>query len=142
MKLLRSLFRRADVNITDVLLIALMGWWSLWMLLPFSAIVGSPAYQPMWDIAPRLVWGYGALALLAVKVWAIVTCRWKVRGSLLTAMVMWWTFIAVMAYYAGPRGPGWGLIGIVAIAALWRTMQIAATGSAFGDACLLDIDRE
>lgn len=129
MRLVKTLFKRDDVNITDVVLNALMAWWALWLLLPFSTVIDSRAYADMYAIAHRYTWAAFMLGMVAGKIYSVLRCHWRLRGAILTMMTMWWSFISIMAGLASPYSPGWGLLGIVTIMAAWRTLQIAAGGA-------------
>ena len=138
----RHLIYRPDVNAIDVLLVLLMSWWAAWMLIPTSSIIESPSYDALWNIANNYVWGIALLALCACKVYAVLSCRWILRLALLGLQVMWWALVSAVAFSVNPNSPGWGLLGIVALTACWRAIQVAATGDALNGACEINSQEE
>lgn len=128
---------RGDISEIDILLIILMSWWGMWMLVPWTKIDHLQTYEPMFALAPRIVWAIITITIVLAKLIAIRCCLWRLRMATLILFTTWWAFIASMYYLIAPNTPGWGMVALVALVSLWRSIQIATMGDSYKDNCLL-----
>ena len=132
----RRLQLRHDISELDILLIVLMSWWGVWMFVPWTKIDQVEIYQPMFDLAPRIIWATATVVIVLLKLTAIRCCLWRLRMATLILFTTWWAFIASMYYLIAPNTPGWGMVALVALVSLWRSIQIATMGDSYTDNCL------
>lgn len=128
---------RHDITELDILLILLMAWWGMWMLIP-TGVEDNRTYHLMFDIASSWWWGLLTVVLVTVKSISIYRCLWKLRMATLVLFTTWWAFIAAMVYVVSPNSPGWGMIAVVALISMWRSIQIATLGDTYADNCKVD----
>lgn len=98
MSYLKNLLRQItdSIKVIEISLIVLSLWWAFILILPLATFDSSPSYAVMVKIAKEEVWALVFFVLAAVKLYALIfdRSRMKIIAYSLSAGI--WLFVAAM----------------------------------------------